>query len=146
MQTATSYIGTIHHVTPIHVCPPLSPSEPVSKKLDRLAFTRDGILSLEAQRSAIVETALSEVRSILDSLDSAITDMRACAEATEMEIKEVVLIGAASVKGTSLQAVYNRGRISYDTKGLDALAVIVPEVLRFRKEGEPSVSIREVKH
>lgn len=146
METVTTHVSNAHHFAPIYFSPPVTITEPVTKKLDRLAFTRDGIGTLQAQRAAIVDAALAEVRTVIDSLDTAIAEMLATADVTVSEIKEAVLAGKASVKGSSLHAVYSCGRVTYDSKGLDALAVVVPEVLKFRKEGDPSVSIREVKH
>lgn len=64
--------------------------------------------------------------------------------ALEAEIKEAVKVAGASVKGSLLQAVYAKGRVSWDAKGLDGYIVAHPELARFRKEGEPSVSIRKV--
>ena len=64
--------------------------------------------------------------------------------ALEAEIKEAVKAIGASVKGSLLQAVYAKGRVSWDTKGLDGYIIAHPELGQFRKEGEPSVSIRKV--
>lgn len=59
------------------------------------------------------------------------------------EVKEMVIQNGASVKGNALQAVYTKGRVFWDPKGLDGYAVAHPEILYMRKEGEPSVSIRK---
>ena len=61
------------------------------------------------------------------------------------EIKAAVIAAGATVKGDYLQAVYAKGRVSWDTKSLDGYAAGHPEIAKFRKEGEPSVSIRNVK-
>jgi hypothetical protein len=61
------------------------------------------------------------------------------------EVKQEVISGGASMKGDYLQAVWSKGRVSWDTKSLDGYAVAHPELTQFRKEGEPSVSIRSVK-
>jgi hypothetical protein len=144
------FSASLDHFASIHYLPTANPSatppETITKKLDRLAFNRDGILSLEEQRQVMVDAACAGIRTVLDSIDSAIAELRTTAGSIESEVREAVLIGGASVKGAALHAIFNRGRVSYDSKGLDALAVVVPEVLNFRKEGEPSVAIREVKH
>jgi phage host-nuclease inhibitor protein Gam len=62
----------------------------------------------------------------------------------EAEVKQAVLDNGSSVKGNALQAVFTKGRVSWDTKSLDGYVVAHPELLPFRKEGEPSVSIRKV--
>ena len=56
----------------------------------------------------------------------------------------VFTIGA-TVKANGLMAVYNKGRVSWDSKLLDGYAVAHPEILAARKEGDPSVTIRTVK-
>lgn len=61
------------------------------------------------------------------------------------EVKQEVITGGASVKGDYLQAVWMKGRISWDTKALDGYAAAHPEIKAFRKEGEPTISIRGVK-
>lgn len=63
----------------------------------------------------------------------------------EAEIKQAVLEHGASVKGSFFHAVFAKGRVSWDTKSLDGYAAAHPELLSFRKEGEPSVSLRTAK-
>lgn len=60
----------------------------------------------------------------------------------ERELKALVLESGASVKGNVVQAVFTKGRVSWDTRALDGYAAGHPEVAQFRKQGEPSVSIR----
>ena len=63
----------------------------------------------------------------------------------EDEIKSDVLTIGATVKGDGLMAVWNKGRVSWDSKTLDGYAVAHPEILVARKEGEPTVTIRATK-
>ena len=63
----------------------------------------------------------------------------------EEKIKKAVIENGASVKGSFLHAVFAKGRVSWDTKSLDGYATAHPELLSFRKEGEPSASIRVAK-
>ena len=69
------------------------------------------------------------------------------ANAAELEnkVKSLVVEGGKTEKGERLQAVYTKGRVSWDTKAIDGYAISHPELFAFRKEGEPSVSIRAVK-
>lgn len=60
------------------------------------------------------------------------------------EIKNDVLSAGATVKGDYMMAVYNKGRVSWDTKGLDGFAIAHPEMAAFRKTGEPSITIRRI--
>lgn len=61
----------------------------------------------------------------------------------EADIKTEVIKHGASVKGAHMQAVWLKPRVSWDTKALDGYSAAHPELLAFRKEGEPSVSIRK---
>lgn len=63
--------------------------------------------------------------------------------ATTEQVKTAILANGASVKGAHLQAVYSKGRASWDGKGLDGYAVAHPEINVFRSVGQPSVSIRK---
>ncbi len=47
--------------------------------------------------------------------------------------------------GVHLHAVFSQGRVTWDTKGLDRFALSHPEVVKFRKQGTPSVALRIVK-
>lgn len=95
-----------------------------------------------------------EVRQALDEIKKAEADINAefaikseavdenIARLTE-EIKADVLQIGSTVKGDHMMAVWSKGRVSWDTKSLDGYVVAHPEVAQFRKEGEPSVSIRK---
>lgn len=63
---------------------------------------------------------------------------------TESQIKKWVLALSTTIKGAHLQAVWTRPRVSWDTRALDGYAAGHPEIEKFRKVGEPSVSIRQV--
>jgi len=60
----------------------------------------------------------------------------------EDNIKERVLLAGETVSGSVLKAVFNKGRTKWDTKALDGYAKAHPELLEFRSEGKPYVSIR----
>ncbi len=85
----------------------------------------------------------------LDALDEEFAPLLAAAEARiealREEIKSDVLEYGASVRGTHVQAVYSRGRTTWDTRALDDYAAEHPEVNQFRREGSPSVSLRFTK-
>lgn len=61
----------------------------------------------------------------------------------EADIKAATLEHGETVKGATLRAQFTRGRVSWNTKGLAGYAVANPEVLAFRKQGVPYVSIRK---
>ena len=59
-------------------------------------------------------------------------------------LKEYVVTVGETLKGTDHMFVYAKGRVSYDTRRLEGYAEAHPEILVFRSEGKPSVSVRKV--
>ena len=66
-------------------------------------------------------------------------------ETLREQIKAAVIANGSTVKGSMFQAVYVKGRDSWDTKALDGYAAAHPEIMPFRTTGNPSVTIRSVK-
>jgi hypothetical protein len=60
----------------------------------------------------------------------------------ESEIKSEVLSRKQTIKFPNVMAVWNKGRVSWDSKLLEGMAKLEPKLLATRKEGEPSVSLR----
>lgn len=112
------------------------------EKLTELYAKRD-LLSLD-KKAAIP----AEVQNILDEIEAEYAPKQDAigAEilALEAQVKSTVLEAGETAKGGSLQAVFTKGRISWDTKALDGYAKANPAIVEFRKQGEPSVSIRKV--
>jgi hypothetical protein len=97
-----------------------------------------------AEQAAIppeVANALTDIAIEYGPKEATVTDKIA---ELEEAVKQVVLTEGTTVKGGALQAVYAKPRVTWDTKGLDGLIVAIPELMRFRKNGQPSVSIRKV--
>jgi hypothetical protein len=121
----------------------------IAAKLEELTELRAAAeitrLDYEAKRAEILQAVQAE----LEALDAEYTPLLQAAAtraaALEAEIKSDVLEAGASVKGGGLQAVYMRGRISWDTAALDDYAADHPEVQDFRRQGAPSVSLRTLK-
>ena len=119
--------------------------ELVEKQLNELATVREQIASVAASFDiAIAELQAAKAEAIGDELP-----------AVEKElikfIKTEIAFVAHTVRGEGFQAVWSKGRTSWDTKGLVKLIpTIQDEELRQRfeacqKTGKPSVSIRVVK-
>jgi len=102
-------------------------------------------LAYDEQRKAIIP---AEIQAQLDDLDdeweSARTMCQAGVDELTAEIKADVIQAGATVKGDTMMAVWTKGRVSWDSKALDGYAAGHPEIVPFRKEGEPSVSIRKL--
>ncbi len=67
---------------------------------------------------------------------------QANASALEAEIKNDVLLSGQSVMTDVFQAIYVKGRVTWDNEGINNYARLHPEVLKFRKEGQPSVTLK----
>ena len=122
--------------------------ENVIAKLDQLAEIKAAAevtrLDYEAKRAEILRAVQAELDALEAEFQPLLDAAQNRAEALEAEIKQDVLAHGASVKGRQFYAVYNRGRVSWDTARLDRFAAAHPEVKEFRKEGQPSVSLRLV--
>lgn len=134
----------------------------IESRLDRLAHLHRCIW-IEGDRLAVVRAAavtdeVKRLRRLADELEADALDLpkiqeinqdidrlQGQAQTLEAEIKAEVLSLGASVKGMDLQAVYSKGRVSWDDRGLSGYALGVPAILQFRTEGKPSVSLREIK-
>ena len=60
----------------------------------------------------------------------------------ESEIKEAVLAKGETVRTERIQAVWNKGKTTWDGGLLEGYAVAHPEILAAKKTGKPTVSFR----
>ena len=122
------------------------PNHQITAKLNELSEVQAAVeltrLDYEAKRAELLKAVQTE----LDALDAEynpLFDSSTARVATlEAEIKNAVLQYGASVKGSRLFAVFAQGRVSWDTKQLDHYAAAHPEIVTFRKQGNPFVSLR----
>lgn len=139
------------------------------EKLDQLARLQDFIESYEAVKSDTRQALDAEKQKLIDSVltpeilkkveeikaefqpkydllenDEKYKAYQAEIETLTAEIKQEVITGGMTVKGSVIQAVYTKGRVTWDTKSLDGYAAAHPEIVQFRKVGDPSVAIRKV--
>lgn len=96
----------------------------------------------QAERDAVLKTVQAQLEAIdrkyareLEEADQAVAEL-------EGEVKAEVLKAGSSVRSGPVQAVYYRGSVTWDSKGLAAYAEAHPELERFRKVGAPRVVIR----
>jgi hypothetical protein len=117
--------------------------------LDHLAELQAQRTLAELDKQVLIDSVLTpEIKAKLSDIDAEFADKvevvdARIAEATN-NIKQAIIRLGETVKGEHLQAVYMKGRVSWDTKTLDGLAIVMPQLNQARKEGEPSVSIRKV--
>ena len=120
------------------------------QKLDQLTemyAQRDMLAQYKAE--AIKQALPPEVIATLAEIEAEFSDKAAAVNdniaALEAEIKADVLTCGATVKGATMMAVWNKGRVSWDGKKLEGMMAIIPGLAEARKEGEPTVSLRAVK-
>jgi len=125
-------------------------TQDVYSKIERYSDLGFGLDILNSDKQALKDSVIpADIKAMLAEIDAefdvkieALNMERATLEA---EIKEAVLAAGQSLKGSYHNFSWTKPRVSWDTKGLDGYAVAHPEILRFRKEGNPSVSVRGVK-
>ena len=118
-------------------------------KLDALAALQkqqaETVRVFEEKRQAL----LAPIQEELNALEAQFTVLKVAQDsliaAAEAEVKADVVALGESVKGATLHAIYAKGRSSWDTGKLEGFAAAHPEILQFRKIGEPSVSLRILK-
>ena len=92
------------------------------------------------------EAVMQRVQPELDALQAEYADRLATTGAeearVELEARHAAVEYRASFKHAGVHAVYCRGRVSWDAKGLEGYAEAHPGVREFRRVGEPSISMR----
>jgi hypothetical protein len=124
-------------------------NEDIVAKLDELDAIRTAAdvtrVDYEAKRAEILKKIQDELDALDDEFKPLLNVSEQRIEELEEEIRQEVLKHGATVKGARVQAIYFKGRVSWDTHSLDRYAAAHPEVMQFRKQGEPSIQLRVMK-
>lgn len=117
--------------------------------LDQLAElqAQQTLISLDKQK--LIDAILTpEIRAQIEAIEAEFSGKSETVNGKIAElttaVKQAVIERGETVKGSHLMAVLAKGRVSWDTKKLDGLMMVLPQLVYARKEGEPSVSIRKV--
>jgi hypothetical protein len=104
----------------------------------------DGLAEAMAHRDLLAAPYQEKIATIQGDmlLDEKLSAAETQIEQLQAAVRQTVLAHGQSVSGSRLLAVYSNGRVSWDSKGLDALVSVYPQIGLFRKQGEPSVTIR----
>lgn len=120
--------------------------EHLTKLLDQLAEAQAQQDLLRMDYAAMRARIMAPVQAEIAALDAEMLpkQQQIGQRIAELEaaVKAGVMAHGATVKGARLQAVYMKGRESWDTSKLGGYAAAHPEILQFRTFGQPSVSIR----
>jgi hypothetical protein len=122
--------------------------EHVAEKLKRLSNLRAAEdvtrLDYEAKRAEVLKQVQAELDALKAEYEPLLESVKQNLELLETEIKTDVLLHGESVQGGTYRAVYTKGRTSWDNKGIEKYAELHPDVLLYRKQGPPAVSLRIV--
>ena len=118
-------------------------------KIERFSDLEVGIDQVKREKQALFDSILTpEIKEKMAELDAEfdprIDKLTLERELLEAEIKSEVLIASRTIKGTYHNFTWNKPKITWDTKALDVYAMAHPEILQFRKEGDPYVSVRRI--
>jgi hypothetical protein len=121
----------------------------ITQKLDQLANFQAQRDVLELEKQSLIDQLIPpEIKDRIAEIEAEFAGKREAVEANiaalETDIREQVIRQGASVKSTFLRVVYHSGHVTWNTKSLDAYARARPEILKFRKQGEPFVTIQKV--
>lgn len=118
------------------------------EKLEQIARLYDAKEVRRLQQEELIRSVTPvEVREKIDEINEEFMVSDTISPEIErltQEVKDEVISAKQTVKGSVLMAVLSKGRVSWDDKMLMGYAASHPEILPFREEGSPSVSIRKV--
>lgn len=111
------------------------------------AYAQRDLLNMDKAK-LLDEVIPVEVKQAIDDInaefDEKLTGLSQVITNLEAQAKDAVLQCGETIRGGAVQAVYSKGRVSWDGKKLDGMMALVPGLAAARKEGEPSVSLRKV--
>lgn len=84
----------------------------------------------------------AEFKALKTKFDADTEELQNGIKELETEIEAEVLKMGESIKAEGIDAIYNKGRESWDGKILKGYAVAHPEILAARKVGQPTVSFK----
>lgn len=119
------------------------------EKLDAIAEYESQLDVLYAAKQQLVYEAtpqhvrdrLAEIEVEFSGKTEAVTENVA---KLKEEVQAEILAAGETVKGKFYMAVWNKGRVSWDSKKLDGMSSIIPALNDAKKEGEPTVAFRRV--
>jgi hypothetical protein len=96
----------------------------------------------DAEREQVLEKVRAELQAVEAKYEPALQEASQAIAELEAEVKAEVLKVGRTVRVGPVRAVFYRGRVTWDSKGLARYAQGHPELERFRKVGAPCVVIR----
>ena len=121
----------------------------IKKKLELLSSLHAQLNKLQSEKRRLIAESLpaeygERVSEIEQEFEQKEETARRNIESLAAEIRADTLAFGRSVRGMDYQAVWCKGRVSWDDLALRVYARVHSEILPFRKEGRPSISIRRI--
>jgi hypothetical protein len=121
----------------------------IAQKLDQLAKLYSSIDKLKEEKKQIINNLLTpeiilQIEEVDAEFETKEKGISANIENLEEEIRADALQFGQSVKASGFLATWSKGRTTWDNKGLAEYSISHPEIIKFKKEGEPIISIRKV--
>lgn len=126
--------------------PPPAPEVDIAQRLAQLEAARVAVAAAndeyEMRRAEILQRVQDELDALEVEFARRLEPLREENAHAEEEARAAVLAYGSSFRYGRVQAVYARGRVTWDAKGLARYMESHPEVGQFRRVGQPSVSFR----
>ena len=115
--------------------------------LDKLVDLKAEIDLISIEKQQLIDSVLTpEIRQQIQDIEAEfapkVADINIAIGETELHIKTDILARGETAHNDVLEAVFVGGRVSWDTKGLDAAIKVLPQLAQYKKQGEPYVTIR----
>ena len=122
-------------------------TDEIKQKLDALADLQCQREVIDLDKQKMIDSVLTpEIRQAIKDIETEFADRYPAIDekiaALTSEVKDAVIAQGETVNGEHLQAVFMKGRTSWDNDKLAGMMALIPQLVEARKTGEPSVSIR----
>lgn len=103
-------------------------------------------MDMKEKRDAIMATIAKDLRDLEEEYAPSLEQVQLQITKLELAARQEVIAKKETDtdKDAGFQVVYVPGKVTWDTKGLEGYAVGHPEILVFKKVGEPSTTLRKV--
>jgi len=120
----------------------------IEAKLAALSELKEAQALVQDKQRKLIAKLLAENPKAQKKYDILQVQIESNAEMIEdatVDVKDAVLVLGETVKGERLQAVWSKGKTSWNTDQLLGFAKVHKKILEMRDLGDPSISIRKVK-
>lgn len=119
------------------------------EKLDKLSQYQKEVETLNYEQQVRLNSAMpEEIKTKLANINAEYVEkllvVNGKIASLETEVRQDVLAQKTTVHGTFLMAIWNKGKTTWNTDGLNGYAVAHPEIEVFKKPHEPTVTLRKV--